>query len=133
VVVILLFGAGVHVPLIPLIEVVGNGVSASPAQIGPTGANVGIMRGVTVKLSVVLKAHSPALGVKVKVKMPGVVVLMEGLQVPEMPLSEDEGNTGATLPWHTSGRLLKVGVSFGLMTMASVSVVAHCAAAGVKV
>jgi hypothetical protein len=114
-------------------EVVGNGASASPEQMGPTGANVAVIRGVTVKLSVVLTAHCPALGVKVKVKVPGVVVLIEGLQVPAIPLREDVGNTGAALPWHTSGSWLKVGVTFVFTTMVSVAVVAHCPAAGVKV
>jgi hypothetical protein len=62
-----LLGAGLHVPFMPLSEVVGKGAIASPAHMAPIGENVGVRRGVTVKLSVVLTAHSPALGVNVKV------------------------------------------------------------------
>ena len=37
-----LFKAGDHVPLIPLVEVVGNGFKVVPEQIGATGVNVGV-------------------------------------------------------------------------------------------
>jgi hypothetical protein len=42
VVVIVLFNAGSHVPLIPLRDVVGNGANMVPEQIGATGLNVGV-------------------------------------------------------------------------------------------
>ena len=42
VVVIVLFNAGSHVPVIPLSDVVGNGANVAPEQIGATGLNVGV-------------------------------------------------------------------------------------------
>ena len=41
VVVIVLFNAGAHVPAIPLFDVVGNALNASPSQIGATASKVG--------------------------------------------------------------------------------------------
>ena len=60
-----LFSAGAHVPVIPLVEVVGNAVSVAPEQIGATAVNVGVMFGLTVIVNVVVVAHCPAVGVKV--------------------------------------------------------------------
>ena len=60
-----LFSAGVHVPVIPLLEVVGNGFNVPPEQIGATALNVGVMFGLTVIVNVVVVAHCPAVGVKV--------------------------------------------------------------------
>ena len=42
VVVAVLFKAGDHVPEIPLLEVVGNGLNVAPAQIGSTWVNIGV-------------------------------------------------------------------------------------------
>jgi len=42
VVVVVLFKAGDHVPLIPLVDVVGSGFKVPPGQIGVTGLNVGV-------------------------------------------------------------------------------------------
>ena len=60
-----LFSAGDQVPVIPLVEVVGNAASADPEQIGATAANNGVTCGVTVMVNVVVVAHSVAAGVKV--------------------------------------------------------------------
>jgi hypothetical protein len=49
----------------PLLEVVGNGDSVAPEQIGATAVNVGVMFGFTVIVRVVVVAHCPAVGVKV--------------------------------------------------------------------
>ena len=38
-----LFNAGDQVPVMPLVEVVGNAARLAPAQIGATVANVGVM------------------------------------------------------------------------------------------
>ena len=38
-----LFKAGVQVPVMPFIDVVGNGAMIFPEQIGPTGAKTGVM------------------------------------------------------------------------------------------
>ena len=57
--------AGVHEPAMPLLEVVGNGASVAPEQIGATALNVGVMFGLTVIVIVAVVAHCPAAGVKV--------------------------------------------------------------------
>ena len=49
----------------PLVDVVGSGLSVPPAQIGATGANVGIVFGLTVMVSVAVLAHRPPVGVNV--------------------------------------------------------------------
>ena len=52
-------------PVIPLLDVVGNAASTVPEQIGATGVNVGVTFGVTVIVSVVVVAQRPAVGVNV--------------------------------------------------------------------
>ena len=49
--------AGVQVPVIPLLELVGNAVSVAPEQIGATAVNVGVTFGLTVMVNVVVVAH----------------------------------------------------------------------------
>ena len=65
VVVFVLFNAGDHVPLIPLVEVVGNGFKFPPAQIGATGLKVGAVFEFTLMVNVAEFAHCPAVGVNV--------------------------------------------------------------------
>ena len=60
-----LFKAGDQVPVIPLLDVVGNAVNVAPAQIGATAVNVGAMFGLTVIVNVAVVAHCPADGVNV--------------------------------------------------------------------
>ena len=57
VVVAVLFKAGDHEPVMPLLEVVGSGDSVAPEQIGPTALKVGVMAEVTVMVSVAVVAH----------------------------------------------------------------------------
>ena len=57
--------AGLHVPLIPLLEVVGKTGAVLPEQIAAIASNVGVMIGLTVIVIVVVEAHCPALGVNV--------------------------------------------------------------------
>jgi hypothetical protein len=40
-----LFIAGLHVPVIPFVEVVGSAGMVAPEQYGPTAANVGVTFG----------------------------------------------------------------------------------------
>ena len=49
--------AGAQVPVIPLLEVVGKGVSVAPAHIGAIAVNVGVMLVFTVIVKVVVVAH----------------------------------------------------------------------------
>ncbi len=51
--------------MIPLVDVVGKGESASPEQIAGTEPNVGVTIGFTVMVKVAVDAHCPPLGVKV--------------------------------------------------------------------
>ena len=60
-----LFSAGAHVPVIPLLEVVGNGVSVAPEHIGATAVNVGVTLVFTVIVKVAVVAHWPGSGVNV--------------------------------------------------------------------
>lgn len=60
-----MFSAGAQVPVTPLVEVVGKGLSVAPLQIAATGVNAGVTTGFTVMVMVVLVAHCPAAGVKV--------------------------------------------------------------------
>ena len=57
--------AGLHVPVILLVDVPGKMGGASFAQIGSIASNVGTTPGLTVMSKVVVVAHCPAFGVKV--------------------------------------------------------------------
>jgi len=57
VVVAVLSKAGAQVPVMPLLDVVGNAVRVAPEQIGATAVNVGVMFGLTVIVNVVVVAH----------------------------------------------------------------------------
>jgi hypothetical protein len=66
VVVVVLFNAGLQVPVIPLLEVVGNGLNKSPLHIAATGVKVGVISLSIFTLKVVGIAHCAGLsGVKV--------------------------------------------------------------------
>ena len=60
-----LSSAGAHVPVTPLLDVVGNGDKVAPEQIGPTALNVGVTFGLTVIVKVVVVAHCPTVGVNI--------------------------------------------------------------------
>ena len=60
-----LFSAGLQIPLMPLIEVVGNAAMLAPEQMAATGANVGVTGAFTVMVRLAVVAHCPADGVKV--------------------------------------------------------------------
>jgi hypothetical protein len=64
-VVVVLLGAGDQVPVMLLVEVVGNAPSVAPEQIGAIALNVGVTLGFTVIVNVAVVAHSLAAGVKV--------------------------------------------------------------------
>ena len=49
--------SGLHVPVIPLIEVVGSIGAAAPEQIDAMALNIGTMFGLTVMFKVVGAAH----------------------------------------------------------------------------
>ena len=64
-VVAVLFKAGDQVPVIPLLEVVGNGANAVPEQIEATGLKDGVTLGVNAIVNVAVVAHCPVAGVNV--------------------------------------------------------------------
>jgi phosphate starvation-inducible membrane PsiE len=64
VVVAVLFKAGAHVPVIPLVEVVGSALNVPPEQMSATGVKFGVTNGSTVMVMLVVVAHWPAVGVK---------------------------------------------------------------------
>ena len=62
---VLLTVAGLHVPLIPLLDVAGSTGVADPLHIGAIGLKVGVILELTVTVAVVVVAHCPAAGVNV--------------------------------------------------------------------
>ena len=52
-----MFNAGLQLPVMPLLEVVGSAANAAPEQIATTGVNVGVTFGLTVIVKVVVVAH----------------------------------------------------------------------------
>ena len=64
-VVAILSKVGDHVPVIPLLDVVGKAVSVPPLHIEATAVNIGTVGVSTVIVIVVATAHCPTVGVKV--------------------------------------------------------------------
>ena len=126
-----MLSAGAHVPVIPLFDVVGNAFNVPPEQIGATALNVGRIFGLTVMVRVAVVAHCPAVGVKVYVVV--AVLLSAGAHVPVMPSLDVVGNAFKVPPEQIGATAVNVGRMFGLTTIVSVVVVAHCPAVGVKV
>ena len=56
-VVAVLLIAGVHAPVMPLVDVVGNAGMEAPLQNGPTAANVGVVFALILTVNVVTLAH----------------------------------------------------------------------------
>lgn len=61
---VLLTVAGLQVPVMPLVDVVGNTGAAPPLQKGAIGGKVGVTFGLTVTVKDVVRAHCPGVGVK---------------------------------------------------------------------
>jgi hypothetical protein len=70
VVVAVLFSAGLHVPVIPLLDVVGSADSVAPLHIAATGVKVGVMFGLTVMVVLHVVLEQPFDTVHVMVDMP---------------------------------------------------------------
>ena len=81
VVVAVLFNAGDQVPVIPLLDVVGNADKLAPQKIGATSVNVGVIFGLTVTVIEAVAAHPAALvpvTVYVVVTLGAIVILGVG-------------------------------------------------------
>ena len=63
--VVVLFNAGVHVPVILFVDVVGKADNVAPEHIGATCVNVGVTFGFTTIVIFAVVAHCPAFGVNV--------------------------------------------------------------------
>ena len=127
---------GLHVPVIPFVDVAGNEGTVPPAHIVKLvpKPNVGGMLGLTVTVKVVVVAHKPAVGVKVYTPEFRLLAT-EGFQLPVTPLVDVVGNDG-TVPFAHITRLVpkvKTGVTIGLTVTLKVVGVAHCPALGVNV
>jgi len=107
-----LFSAGAHVPVIPLLDVVGRAESVAPEQMAATGVKVGVTFGLTVMVNVVVVAHCPAIGVKVYVVV--AVLFSAGAQVPVMPLLDVVGRAERVAPEQIAATGVKVGVTLPL-------------------
>ena len=109
--------AGLHVPVIPSIEVAGSAGTVPPSQMvsDVPKPNVGVMLGRIVTVSVVLVTHCPGVGVKVYTPKTWLLTVA-GLQVPAIPLVEVLGKAGATPPWQIANTVPKVnvGVTLGI-------------------
>ncbi len=130
----MLIVAGVHVPVIPLVDVVGSAGAIEFWHSEPMVLNVGVTSVVTSTSSVTTAAHCPADGVNVYVFVPGSeVLIVAGFQVPVMPLVDVAGNAGAVEDWHSGPIAAKVGVPRPLTTIAIVVAVPHSPGPGVNV
>lgn len=90
--------AGLHVPVMPLLDVVGSTGGVEFWHTGPIAAKVGpTCEDTTIFIDVGIP-HAPADGVKVCVVVPTVEVLMvAGLHVPDTPFVDVAGSTGGVL------------------------------------
>ena len=128
--------AGFHVPVIPLVDVVGKDGTEAPAQMESEvpKLNTGVTIGFTVTLKLVVTAHWPASGVNVYIAEFWLSTI-DGFQLPLIPLPDVVGNTGTLLPAQMIKEFPKLneGVLFGLTTTENDVIVAHCPASGVNV
>jgi hypothetical protein len=132
----LLTVAGLHVPVMPLEEVVDNAGTVPPEQIVSEvpKANTGIVLAFTVTVKVAVVAHCPADGVNVYVP-DAVLLTVAGLQVPVIPLVDVVVSAGTDPPSQIVNEVpkLKAGVTLGLTVTVKLVVNAHCPADGVNV
>ena len=128
-----LFNAGDHEPVMPLLETVGSADKLAPEQMGATALNTGVLFGRTVTVYVVVTAHWPLLGVNVYVPL-AVLLTTEGLQVPVIPLDELAGNvtTGAPSQIVVFVPKEKVGTIFGFTITLNVVPPTHPGPVAVK-
>ena len=111
--------AGDHVPVIELLEEVGNEGTIPPEQMLKVvpKVKVGVVCGVIVTVNVVVIAHCPASGVKVYVPL-FTLSTTAGDHVPVIELLEEAGNVGTTPPEQKLKVVPKenVGVTFGMLS-----------------
>ena len=123
--------AGLHVPVKPLVEVVGKSEMAVPAQNGPKGSKDGVIGSEMTMVRVVATPHWPALGVKVYSVV--CVLSMAGLQEPVIPSLDVVGKPEMAAPTQNEPTAVKVGVISVPIVMVNVAGNAHWFTSGVKV
>ena len=132
----LLTVTGLHVPLMPFVEVLGKAGTVPSVQIVSVvpKSNRGVMFAFTVTVKVAGVAHCPAVGVNVYV-FETWLLTAAAFQLPVIPLSEVTGRSGTLAFAQIVNAVpkLNTGVIFGLTVTLKVAVLAHCPAAGVKV
>lgn len=104
-----LFIAGLHVPMMLLVDVTGRAGIEAPAQYGPTELNTGTVFGVIVIVREAVVAHWPELGVNVYVVV--LVLLIAGLHVPVTLFKDIVGNAGIVAPEQYGPTALNEGVT----------------------
>ena len=77
-----MFNAGDHVPVIPLVEVVGRALKLAPEHIAPTAVNVGVTFGLTVTAVTVIIEQPLTTSVASTVYVPDVVAVIEAVVAP---------------------------------------------------
>ena len=124
----LLTTAGLHIPVIPFVEVFGNVGTEPPAQIfvDVPKANVGVRFGLTVTVSITGIAHWPAVGVNVY-EPEFWLSTTAGFHVPVIAFVEVAGNVGTVPPAQSDNDVpkLKDGVMFGSTVTVNVAGLAH--------
>ena len=127
---------GLHVPVIPLPEMVGKEGTPAPAQTVSEVPNVkeGVIFGFTVTENAAVVAHCPASGVKVYVAEFWLSTT-EGLQDPVIPFVDEVGKVGTVPPAQTVTVVpnVKAGVMLGATVTEKVTGGAQVPAAGVNV
>jgi hypothetical protein len=126
-----LFNAGVQLPVIPLLSVVGSGLNVPPEQIGDTAVKTGVAFGVITTVILCVNAQTPALGVNVYVVVD--VLFNAGDQLPVIPLLSVVGNALIVAPEQKGPTAVNTGVALGVIVTVNVVATAHWFAAGVKV
>ncbi len=114
--------AGLHVPVIPFVEVLGKTGTVPLLQITrlvPNGKE-GVVLGVTV--IVILIGNPHVFGAGVNVYVPEVILFTTaGLHVPAIPLLETGGKVGAVVPAQNGGIGVNVGTNIGSERMIPVN------------
>ena len=118
-----MFIAGDQIPVIPLVDIVGNADKVDPLHIGPNAVKVGVKFGFTVIDTDVVVAHKPAVGVKVYKVV--AVLFIAGDHVPVIPLIEVVGKADNAAPVQIGATAAKVGVVGVFTVIDMVVVVAH--------
>src|SRR5688500_13284894 len=116
-----LIDAGLHEPVNPLSDVVGNVAAVLFKQYGPNAGNVGITELVIVTCMVTGSPQGSS-GVKVYDEVPVADVLIDaGLHEPVNPLSDVVGNAGAVLFKQYGPNAGNVGVTDPVMVICMVT------------